>query len=1153
MSRESELRDLAGALREGRITPERASDVLETLSSIPDRDPTIAPSARAPEEGATVASDGAPDVMPTAMYVSSGASSGGLAGDLGGASYSATVRSYVAREEIARGGMGRVVLAHDPSIGRDVAIKEVHARILSSPVRGDRIERFLAEAQITGQLEHPCIVPIYDIGTKPDGAPYYAMKLVRGRTLSAAIKQYHELPIGDRRRAVRRQELLQALIGVCDAIAFAHSRGVLHRDLKPSNVMLGDFGEAILIDWGLARARGGRKFDDSALDDLNLVQTGARENSAPTMAGSMLGTPSYMPPEQALGEVDRIDERSDVFALGGLLYEILANRAPYVGRTKEETIGMAVARDLKPPRELAPDVPRALEAVCLKAMAKDPADRYPSAKALVEEIRRWQADEPVTAYPDPLWTRARRWARRHRVAASSVAAAGLALAIAAAGWRVYDDWRIGRLTDRAERSLAAGQAEFARRNWDAAARELAAAMALIETEPRLASLRSIGGELLEQANRSAQAERERAEAERSLDDFRRLRDQALFAGTLLVGPDLESSVRIAAEDADRALAIWDGGDRAALESAVAAAPLAAGEAAEARAGVFELLFALADAESKTPPGEPKSQQVEGARRALAILDRALAFGSPVRAFHERRARYLEQAGEMDAAARERREANGIEPASAVDFQLLGEDAFARGEADAARRWFERALRADPNRSAAQYMIAVCDLRDRRWREAIGGLTACESRGLDFVGIPLLRGFARSELGDIDGAEEEFREVESRRPEEYGLYLNRGVSRLRHGRFDQAMDDFRKALEIRPGDPGASINLAETHLLRKEPYAALDGLNAAIEAAPFDVGLRAARARVHLAKEDLQAAEADLRMAIEFAPSARLYAELGRLRHRRGAPGEALAEYERGAAIDPEYREIDRLTGLALVELGRPEEAVVRFSRFLEAPTPSARTPVGGDDDGRRRLAQTYRERGLARILAGDSEGAMGDFSRAAEGLESLKEVSSDAERGKFAIMLGRRGWSYLNEGPRLAQGDFDRILAADPGNSDALCGRSYARALCGDCTGAAADAEEALRRGPQHPGLTFNAACVYAECAARAAASADPRPGETSVEYVRRSVELLDESMRQCPAGRRKDHLATVVADRALDYLRPLPEFSELLGRWSMAEESRKP
>lgn len=321
----------------------------------------------------------------------------------------------------ATGGMGRIWLARDNAIGRNVALKELRPE---TPTATGIWQRFLNEARVTGQLEHPGIVPVYEVDAADEDRPFYTMRFVKGQTLHEATRAFTQSRQNGEPLELKLRELITALIGVANAIGYAHSRGVLHRDLKGHNVVLGDYGEVIVLDWGLACIVGAD--GEAGEDDLPISGSGVSDQ---TNAGQIIGTPAYMSPEQAMGRRNDMNNRTDVFGLGGMLYEILTGRAPYQGSTPTETLEAARRGDPESPARIWPEAPPALVAICRKAMSVRQFSRYESAVEFADELRRWQADEPVKAYPDPLLTRVYRWVRRHQTLAASLTALTLSAVI----------------------------------------------------------------------------------------------------------------------------------------------------------------------------------------------------------------------------------------------------------------------------------------------------------------------------------------------------------------------------------------------------------------------------------------------------------------------------------------------------------------------------------------------------------------------------------------------------------------------------------------------------------------------------------------------------------------------------------------------------
>ena len=327
----------------------------------------------------------------------------------------------------ARGGLGEVFVAQDEELHREVALKEIQGKYAAD---SDARLRFLREAEITGGLEHPGIVPVYGLGAYPDGRPYYAMRFVRGETLRDAIAAHHG-PVppegrdpGERDLALRK--LLGRFLAACNAIDYAHNRGVIHRDIKPENILIGPFGETLVVDWGLARAQGRDDRRSGAMDATLQVPSG---DSTSTRQGAILGTPAYMSPEQALGWNDALTPASDIYSLGATLYALLAGQAPFTGAKDVSSLLQRVQTgDFPQPRTITSEIPEPLEAICLKAMSIKASQRYASARELADDVEAWLADQPVSAYQEPWWSQARRWVRRNQtLVAGTATATGVAL------------------------------------------------------------------------------------------------------------------------------------------------------------------------------------------------------------------------------------------------------------------------------------------------------------------------------------------------------------------------------------------------------------------------------------------------------------------------------------------------------------------------------------------------------------------------------------------------------------------------------------------------------------------------------------------------------------------------------------------------------
>jgi serine/threonine-protein kinase len=322
----------------------------------------------------------------------------------------------------AAGALGEVFLARSAELNREVALKFLKPTRQRDPASR---RRFLQEAEVTGRLEHPGIVPIYALGADATGSPCYAMRFIRGATLQDAIDAFHaaERPGRDpSERSLALRDLLSRFVSICGTMAYAHSRGILHRDLKPRNVMLGKYDETLVVDWGLAKPFERDESAQSVGEEPLTPGSGSGEGGSDTPTIGVVGTLAYMSPEQAEARWDRVGPASDLFGLGGILYAILTGQAPYQEKTLGEVLERVKRCEFPPPRQVKPGVPRPLEAICLKAMARRPEERYSTALDLAADVRRWLADEPVSAWREPLVPRARRWMRRHQAAVASAAA-----------------------------------------------------------------------------------------------------------------------------------------------------------------------------------------------------------------------------------------------------------------------------------------------------------------------------------------------------------------------------------------------------------------------------------------------------------------------------------------------------------------------------------------------------------------------------------------------------------------------------------------------------------------------------------------------------------------------------------------------------------
>lgn len=375
-------------------------------------------------------------------------------------------KKYEEVGKLGQGGVGEVVKVLDRDLKREVAMKRLLPESMQSE---DALIRFVEEAQATGQLEHPNIVPVHDLGVDADGRVYFTLKYVQGASLKQVLKGRKEnaklddgTPFRERYSAMRMVEIL---ISMCQAIAYAHSKGIIHRDLKPDNVMLGKFGEVLVMDWGLAKVLGEEvRKRDSSTDTVRVMTSRSDDDSTKTMEGSIAGTPAYMAPEQAAGKISELDQRTDVYALGAILYEILGGTPPYHGAPALQLVKQVVEAPPPPLKNGTAGfqpIPRELKAICEKAMARQPEERYRSASELRDDLQAFLENQPVKAAPDTALQRAAKWVRRNRrQVQTSAASAAAVVALVVGGWFAWRVWTVRSLVNEAHTRLERARTDY---------------------------------------------------------------------------------------------------------------------------------------------------------------------------------------------------------------------------------------------------------------------------------------------------------------------------------------------------------------------------------------------------------------------------------------------------------------------------------------------------------------------------------------------------------------------------------------------------------------------------------------------------------------------------------------------------------------------
>lgn len=1020
-------------------------------------------------------------------------------------------------EELGRGGMGVVYKARQRSLNRLVALKMIRD---GGRARPRDLARFRIEAKAVARLRHANILQIYEIGDE-SGLPFVALELLEGGSLEVRMA-------GTPQPGFRAAETLSILARATHA---AHEAGIIHRDLKPSNVLFTCDGIPKITDFGLAKR--------------------LEEDDGYTESGQVMGSPSYISPEQARGRNREVGPTADVYSLGAILYQMLTGRPPFRGTTPVETVMQVIHEEPVAPSRLLSKVPRDLETICLKCLDKEPRRRYASASDLADDLGRFLAGEPIRARPTPFWERGLKWTRRRPTAAVLVAlGVAIIVGLGLSGLRYEQNLR------QQSRAMASARLDgvYALNNAGKAiaqgdligARETLVKLSTrIEREPRLADLGVQAAGLLDQIGRGLAGRRAREDASARFGRFLRLRDEAIIRDVHFTGLDLPDDPKATRQAVRAALAVFEtqgGTDSGGLASLPDA--LAAQERDDVVRGTHELLLALAEAVSRPAAGEDAGTQ---AREALGILDQAAQVHPlPSPAYHLRRAACLARARDEAGASRQRAEAERLEPADAFDHFLLGREWSKRGSLARAKRHFDAALRLQPDHFWALCLSAICELNASPPRPEVAkaALRDCLARHPDFAWLYLLRGFASGQIAAaepnqaqaeqaFEDAEADFRkalELGAGQELRYALRVNRGLVRFKRGRPNEAVADLREAIAIAPARFNAYVTLAHLDREQGRPEDAAALLDRAIELKPDLAPLYRTRALWNLESKDRDAALRDLDEALRREPprspkAAGDHALRGHLLCVAGRHEEALTACDAALEIDPDEAEAHRWRVAALLELKRYDDVLHSCDGYLANGKASA---------------ELLEIRGLAKAHRKDYAGSIADYTRAL------------ALKPDRATLYAHRGWAHLvSEAAKLALLDFEEAVRLDPGSGDAFSGRGSALVMLGQHRSAVADAEEALRHGEPTPRMYYNAARTYAQASAVAAAHVGERGRDAldvSFRYQDRALELLGDALGRIPDGQRDGFWREVIhADEALRAIRRRPRFSELSARFAPA------
>ena len=796
----------------------------------------------------------------------------------------------------ARGGLGDVYRARDVELSREVALKRIRLKFSSeSRVR----RRFLREARLTARLNHPGVVPIHGLIWDRHDQPWYVMRFVEGQTLEQAIKDYHDPAKTDADRPLAFRKLLARYIAVCDTIAFAHSRDVVHRDLKPSNVILGDYGETIVLDWGLATSTQTTPADPSPTQPIPDTE----ETDPLTHAGQVLGTPAFMSPEQAKGLPTMNQPASDIYGLGSILYTILAGRSPFAPESWTILKEKIILGQYPAPRQFQPEIPRPLEAIGRKAMALEPAHRYETAGALARDVERWLADEPVTAYPEP-WTRkTRRWAKKHRTAVTTVASTALvaALLIGAYAWSVLDHTR---------RADAAAMGTFARveileaearkndepTRWSEAIAEARRAEAQIESGGSDAAKFRIRAKLadLQQAFHVVVMDR------RMIDYL----EEARVRGTYVKNGRYDDEAKIKAYiSAFQAYGI----DLGTLPVEESAKRIRSSKIAE------ELIAALDDWPYQEATIIPYNRKQRIAQTAKMVDHEQAAIRNAVA--------NLDAAGLRQLCEREE-DRRKLGPQLRAIFQALIER-----DPEGSFPLLEAIRRDNPTDFWLNQNLGMAYFRVGRPKltECLRCLSVAIALRPDSPGVHLNLGNALDAKGDRDGAIAEYRIATRLDPQYSTAHFNLGIVLFAKGDLVDAIAEYRIAARLDP-------EYADTHYDLGIALKAIGDIDGAIAEYRIAIRLNGAYGEAHtnlggalFERGDLEEAKAEYQYAIRINPKLfQAHIGLGMYLQAKGNIDGAIAEFRNATLLEREHDDAHVKLGKALKVKGNIDGAIAEY-------------------------------------------------------------------------------------------------------------------------------------------------------------------------------------------------------------------------------------
>ena len=1084
-----------------------------------------------PDSGATT--DFGSDVQPRSTKTPSGAFNAlAAAGNSG-------PPDYELMGELGRGGMGVVYKARHRRLNRLVALKMIRGAYVDEI----QLVRFKIEAEAVATLRHPNILQIYDIG-EYSGSPYVALELLEGGSLFDKLRTALLPP----------RQAAEWMVPLVMAMDTAHKAGIVHRDLKPANILFSSDGVPKITDFGLAKR--------------------LEEDEGQTHTGQVMGTPSYMAPEQARGDTKLAGPAADTYSLGAILYEMLTGRPPFKGISAMDTVKQVIEVEPVSPSRIQYRVPRDLETICLKCLQKEPRKRYAAAKEMADDLNRYLVGEPIHARRTPMVERGIKWTKRHPAyALASVFAAAVTLTVLGTGGWYWNHQRVRQLQSlkhdadlqtATNDDLFRAQELIAKNDLPRGKQVLDLRKGLLDREPKKSrelialfdrtklKLGEVDQALSAVSARQAE-QQAKAEVQNRFRHFLDRRKEALFRDTDFTGVMLPAeNLQLTRNAALEALGVFgrtdDGGNWTLCDLP---ASLSNEQQTEVKDGCYELLLVLADATASQGP-----KHVELALRALESADRLRPGHS--RTFFMRKAACLATKGDKAGADQQLAEAQKIRPETAFDFFLIGQQEYKSKRYADAIQSFAVALRKKPDHFWAKCLQAICFIQTSEYEGAKGCLHGCLQADPDFAWLYLLRGFASGQVGAknlklaqtnprgeaelkkkadfaFGQAEEDFQHALDRlrsTPDDdlqYVLLVNRALIRFEAGHFDKAAADYLEAIRSHKDPFLAHSSLAQVYEKEGKTDLAIEQFTRAIALKPRWAPLYRGRARVYQASSEKDASRralalADLDNAIQYEKSDNTvlavdHTNRGLILYADERFDDALAESKLAVEIEPKFVEAHVLQVRCLLKLRHYDELFHSCDAALAKGKKSA---------------VLYEVRGQAHAARHEYPAAIEDYG---EALELLPNHPG---------LLAERGWAYLVvESPKLALLDFDAAIKLNPDDGDAYNGRGTARALLGDHVAAVADACEAVGRSGTRARVKYNAARIYAVAASVASNQVGAKGRQArqlAANYEDIAIRLIrQEFEREAPEKRATFWKETVQGDPALKAIRRRLKFEDLI------------